>query len=249
VLVGVGAKDCYVGDEAQTRKGGLLERKYPIQRGTVANWDNMEKIWHHIFYNELRVAPEDHPALLTESVFYTAAEREKVTQILFETFDCPLFESAPAPLLGGKACACGGSLRRSVFAGGAIDGIGMEFGETFQVLPVYQGHALRLGAKGLKKGGADLTHSLVVKMSERGYSFTTTAEMEILRDVKEKLCTLKETEVVTLKYELPDGQFIALDKEAHLVPEEIFSEWGIHIILHQCIADSPREIRYFSQLN
>jgi hypothetical protein len=85
-------KDAYFGDEVQAKRG-ILTLKYPIDNGIITNCDDMEMIWHHSFYNELRVAPEEFCVMLTEAPINPKANRERMAQTMFETSMFLLFMS------------------------------------------------------------------------------------------------------------------------------------------------------------
>jgi len=221
IMQGTDEKDCYIGEEAQAKRG-ILKVSYPLEHGIVQDWDDMEKIWQHTFFNGLRAEPQEHAVMLTEAAMNPKANRERMTQIMFETFYVPaLYVSTQAVL--------------SLYASGRTTGIVCDSGDgVTHIVPIYEGYAMAHGISRLNLAGRDLTEYLMKLMSERGNAMTTTAEREIVRDIKEKVCYIAEdpeaeAELVRdgtrkeITYEMPDGQIVTLGDERFRCPEALFN--------------------------
>merc|ERR1711871_728387 len=216
VMAGALEGDLFIGNHAQEHRG-MLAITRPMEHGLVTNWEDMEQIWSSVFTEHLKTTAEEHPVLVTEAPMNSRKSREKMAEIFFETFNVPsLFISMQAVL--------------ALYASGKTTGVVLDSGDgVTHCVPMYEGFALPHAIRRMDLAGRDVTRQLQLLLRKAGHSFTTSAELQIVQQIKEECCyvaydPVKEEEdpPVPKHYRLPDGSAITIGPEAFRAPEILF---------------------------
>ncbi|XP_076071328.1 actin, muscle-like isoform X2 [Mytilus galloprovincialis] len=176
----------------------------------------MEIVWQRCFNDELRVDPAEHPIIITEPPLNPKAQKERTVQVMFEKLNaCAFFLALSSEL--------------SLYAAGRVSGITVDVGDGVScAMTIYEGRCIKPATRRLDFGGRDLTLNLQKMLHEKGYDFVNNSELEIVREMKEKLCYValdckqEARNVRDEKFELPDGNTITIGKERFMCPEALF---------------------------
>ena len=246
VMAGGLEGDTFIGPRAEEHRG-LLRINYPMEHGIVNDWDDMERIWHHLLCSkdQMYIKPEEHPVLLTEAPLNPAKNRERAAQIFFETFGTPaMFMSIQAVL--------------SLYSTGRTTGIVLDSGDgVTHAVPIYEGYALSHSIQRSDIAGRDVTRYLQLLLRKEARHFKTSAEFEVVRQIKEKACfvssNIQKDEMnppEKTQYLLPDGSHFELGMSRFRAPEVLFrpdligdESPGIHELLTFGIQRADLELR------
>lgn len=202
---------------------GVLKLSYPIESGIVTDWGQMEKVWEYCFSNELRCEPSEHKVMLTEAPQNPKANREKMTSLMFETFQVQgLYVAIQAVL--------------SLYSNGRTTGMVCDSGDgVTHTVPVYEGFQIPHAVKKNYIAGRAITDHLIKLLQADGITEQggQSAWRQIIRKIKEDLCfvsldpaadKVKAAESTELQkmYELPDGQTVAVNAPRFMAPEALF---------------------------
>jgi len=248
-----GNKEYYVGEEAQ-QKRGILVLKFPLEHGVITNWEDMEKIWAHTFDNELRVVvggeSEDDEdvagVLLTEAPMNPRENRERMTQIMFETFNARRFYVAIQAVL-------------SLYASGRTTGVVVDCGDgVSHTVPIYEGYSMPHAIQRINLAGRDLTDYICKILTESKINLHTSAERMSAMKIKEELCYVSmnfEEEVDNFagkekQFELPDMSIVTVHNQIIRCPELMFKPsldgkemMGLHELTKKTIDDCDLDVR------
>jgi actin-related protein 2 len=213
-------KEIMVGDECAQHRA-LLETSYPVENGIVADWKGMQALYDYTFFERLKIDPKEHKILLTEPPMNPKQNRQKMLQVMFETYG---FEAAKVSIQAMLV----------LYAQGLLTGVVVDSGDgVSHIVPVWEGICPPLLIKRLNVAGRHITRYLIKLLQVRGYAFNRSADFETVRQIKEKFCYVGydldvekrlglETTVLTSQYTLPDGRVIKMGSERYQAPEVLF---------------------------
>ncbi|EGG20153.1 hypothetical protein DFA_07273 [Cavenderia fasciculata] len=257
-MIGKGMKDPYFGYGALENRDTLNLSYDTINRGLITNFDEMQFIWESILYQELRInsAEEQHPIILSESPINPTINRERTTEIMFESLGIPSLYMAPAQLL-------------SLYATSRDTGIVLDSGHQIShAVPIYKGQVINHAISTLELGGIDITKELAKLINQQAnsnYQFNTSKQLDqIVRDMKEKhgdVATFNDNNnknnnnnnnnSQSIGYKLPDSNVIVpLTSERFKCTEPLFQPSLLGINgggLHQLVYDSIHKCNSIEQ--
>merc|ERR1719350_1030769 len=223
-----------------------LSTRSALDRGVVCNWDDMERVWEHAFYDVLATLPEERPVLMTEPPQIPVVNRDRMAQTLFETFQVPAMHVAMPGVL-------------ALYAAGRTSGIALDCGHgVTHTMPIYEGFPIMHAVRKLDVAGMDVTEHLRRLLTERGGPLPS-AERGWLNGLKERACYVAQDYDADLRaalkaeedeFTLPDGQVVALGSERFRASEVLFQpglntnkDEGIHEILMESILNCALDVR------
>ena len=243
VAMASGVKEYEVGEAAKVQRG-MLRCTHPVEAGMVADWDAMEKLWAHVIFRELRVAPENYTFVLTQAPDTPNKQKETTLELVMETFNANSLYLGVAPVL-------------ALYSYGKTTGVAVDIGlQRTSAVPVHEGYCLTRQVATSRVAGEAVTHYLTKLLRDMGYGFSTVREQELINDVKEDLCYVMEPDFYrglppgghipqrtaaqldpnnpesgfyatssrgAESFQLPDGKRISLDDERHQCPEALFN--------------------------
>ena len=221
IFVGDEKKESIIGSEAD-KKFGILDISYPIQGGKIVNWNEMERIWTNTFYSELKIAPEEHNILLSESPFTTRQDREKTLETMFETFNCASVYIEAQSVL-------------AAYSVGKSTGISVDCGHSsLNFAPMYEGFLLKNCVHHIPIAGKDINDLLINLLMKNGQVIESKMQKQSIIKAKELYCYFaqnyeEEKEVFennreeeTKEWELPDKRKIKIGEERFQATEVLF---------------------------
>jgi actin-related protein len=249
-MVGGQNKEYFVGFEARA-KSDLLNLRQPIENGIVASWEDIEKLWNHTFYNELMTAPDEHAVVVTEKPMCPRMNRERMVQIMFETFNVRGFYSGVQGVL-------------ALFSLGKTTGVVWDAGQGYSfTVPIYEGYGLPHAIMRNGVSGSDLTNLMIKMLVEAGFEQDNLNPLEV-KVMKEQVCNVAldyqaemqksdGAKAARVYFQLPDGVEVNYGTESMRCPEALFTpsiagsqsegiQQLIHTSLERCDTDIRKEL-------
>ena len=217
-----GEGDSGVGEEAEEMRN-MLEISYPVDKGIVQNWSDMEHLWDYTF-SRMGVGKEEMTSrriLLTEPPLNPKQNREKLLQVMFDKYEFEGVNISVQAVL-------------TLYAQGLMTGVVVDSGDgVTHIIPVWEGVSLPHLTRRMNMAGRNITDYMIKLLLHRGYAFNRSADFDTVRQIKESLAYVafdakaeqklaEETTVLMRNYTLPDGRVISIGQERFMCAEALF---------------------------